>query len=588
MKRVENFEDKMAKTPVFAAFYRSTNFNFKINTHHTIPLNMRNTTPLIYLPLLTLLLLGCNLLKKTTGGKTSRNSTRGVEVPVQYSTTGDRNQDYVTRFKDAAVMEMERGGVPASIILAQGVLESGAGFSDLAQNANNHFGVKCGGSWKGASYYKLDDDKDKDGNPVESCFRKYASVNESFFDHGEFLRDPKKQHRYGWLFNLDRTDYKAWAKGLQSSGYATNPNYADRLIDLIERYRLYEFDRPGGSGQTLPPGTQPIPSTNPSTAGGNNGNSNQPNSARPNEQPTLPAPGAGRIQRVNDVKVVLSKEGETLEDIANAYKLNYLKVADYNDRGYVPGVRLRPNTRIFIQPKKDKWHGSASDHVVREGQTMFDIAQNYGMKLEKLRDRNRMKPGEEPATGEKLCLRGTRPKNMPVKLRDLSKNPVKPGTTTPTTPTTTTGNQPKMTPNNDDVLFEIGGDGKTSPTGQPSNTGTTTNPNTTGRPATTGTTFPDDPVPNSPGNNNTNTNNNTNNNNNNNGNWNGSWPSTPNNPPATNPNTPTVPPGAGHLVVKGDTLYSIARKYSITVARLKQLNNLPDDNIKIGQTLRVK
>jgi LysM repeat protein len=539
---------------------------------------MRNLIPLFAIILIGLS--ACDTFRNVP----SRRDSRGVEIPVQYSTTGDRNQDYVTRFKDAALLEMERGGVPASIILAQGILESGAGSSDLAKQANNHFGVKCGGSWNGKTYYKQDDDRDKDGKLIESCFRRYEDVSDSYYDHGEFLRDPKKHNRYGFLFNLDRTDYRAWARGLQSAGYATNPTYADQLINLIERYRLYEFDRPGGN--PLPPGTKPFPPNNAGTGTGTNttpgastsgGNTTTPPGTTPSTggtpgagtstpRPNLPPAGAGRIQRVNDVKVVLSREGETLDDIANAYRLNTLRVADYNDRGYLPGVVLKPNTRIFIQNKKDKWRGRASEHYVREGQNMFDISQVYGIKLSKLRSRNRMQANEEPAVGEKLCLRGTRPKNVPVKLRDTSKDPTRPNTT----PNANTPRPPSsMTPNTDDVLFEIGGEDPkpNQPNNPPNNTSNPApaKPTGPGRPSTTGNPYPGDPTPSQPNNNNWNNGNNTN--------------TTP--PPSNNIN-------GQHTIVKGDTLYSISRKYSITVSRLKQLNNLPDDSIRIGQTLRVQ
>lgn len=468
------------------------------------------------------------------------SSSKGGDVkPAAYSTSGNAQLDYIQLYHDAAQSEMQRGGVPASIVLAQGLLESAAGKSDLAQEANNHFGIKCGNDWKGKSYYKKDDDKDKEGNLKESCFRKYENVDESFLDHGQFLRDPKKHNRYGFLFNLDPTDYKAWARGLQSAGYATSPTYADQLIDLIERFRLYEYDQPG---KVVQPGAPPTTET--------------PVVTSPEGKPEV-APLNSRIGRVNDVKVVLSKDGETLEDIARAYHLNPDKVVSYNDRGYPPGVRLRPGTRIYIQPKKDKWRGKAADHYVREDQTMFDISQQYGMKLDKLRARNGVQQGQEPATGEKIKLKGSRKSGDYVKLRETIKDPSKPDPKPVISPST--GNEKdKMTPS-DELDFEIGTDADKN-----KDNGKTQPAPTSGKPSTTGADFPkDDPNP---------------------------QPATGWKPPITpdpTPDQPEVKPGY-HLVVKGDTLYNISKRYGLTVARLKQLNQMADDSIKIGQQLKVQ
>lgn len=138
---------------------------------------------------------------------------------------------YISKYNRIAVDEMRANGVPASITLAQGLLESGAGLSELAKKSNNHFGIKCHNEWKGERVYH-DDDK------LQECFRKYDNPEESFVDHSLFL----KKARYASLFTLDPTDYKGWAKGLKQCGYATEPRYAERLIDLIETYELYKYD----------------------------------------------------------------------------------------------------------------------------------------------------------------------------------------------------------------------------------------------------------------------------------------------------------------------------------------------------------
>jgi LysM repeat protein len=147
--------------------------------------------------------------------------------PISYTTLS-----YIDAFKTIAIAEMNKYGIPASITLAQGILESGSGSSDLAKYANNHFGIKCTSDWKGKAYYKDDDQRD-------DCFRVYKDPQESYKDHSEFL----KRKRYASLFELDKNDYRNWALGLKNAGYATNPKYPDLLINLIEKYQLYQYDQ---------------------------------------------------------------------------------------------------------------------------------------------------------------------------------------------------------------------------------------------------------------------------------------------------------------------------------------------------------
>jgi flagellum-specific peptidoglycan hydrolase FlgJ/LysM repeat protein len=512
---------------------------------------MRITT--ICLLLLAFATQSCSYLRETfsnsgnrdkRSAESSSSKNKGIDqtaiAPVEYSTS-DRNLDYVTKFNRAAVLQMERLGVPSSITLAQGILESAAGTSELAKQANNHFGIKCGGNWNGKTFYKQDDDRDEKGNLKESCFRKYESVEESFLDHGQFLRDPKKATRYGYLFNLDRTDYKSWARGLQAAGYATAPDYATKLIDLIERYKLFQYDVPGATP----------PQTFPGTPGAGENGGVKPEG--PNA-PDAPATASGRIGRVNDIKVIATREGETLADVARAYRLSVDKVVDYNDRGYPPGVRLKPNTHVFIQCKKSQWSGRATDHIVRENQTMFDIAQLYGIRLESLLARNGLARGQEPEVNERIRLRKSTRPLQPIKLRETPKE-----TATPSSPggVTSNPNEGKMI-NDGDLDFEISPTG-TVPTSKPntSNTNSGTTFPGTKPPATSGAPYPDNTKPSDP---------------------------TPTKPPVEE-----KPVAAGyHRVVKGDTLYKLSRDYNTTVDRLKQLNKLPSADIQIGQVLRVQ
>ncbi|MEO1408768.1 MAG: glucosaminidase domain-containing protein [Bacteroidota bacterium] len=289
---------------------------------------------------------------------------------------------YIEKYKDIAIAEMERAGVPASIKLAQGLLESGAGTSTLAKRANNHFGMKCGARWEGKTFYREDDDYDENGKLIKSCFRVYRNADASFVAHSEFLRDPNKNFRYGFLFRLNPRDYKAWARGLKKAGYATSPTYATNLINIIERYQLYRYDR-------MLPGT--IEDTGP------------------------PEDLALGIQRVNDVKLVLAVANETPADIALRTGVSISRILKYNERINDPNQALRKNERVYLQRKRSSYRGQKKFHFVRAGETMFSIAQRYGLRLDKLYRKNRMEEGSEPATGSQLKIRGwTRVKKAPA------------------------------------------------------------------------------------------------------------------------------------------------------------------------------
>lgn len=194
--------------------------------------------PLIYLILLGVVVSSCATRKTSQSKSTAKTSnSKPAEKTISGNTLISRYtaENYIERFKDIAIREMNSNGIPASITLAQGILESGNGNSSLAREANNHFGIKCTSEWKGKTILKDDDQKD-------DCFRVYTSAEESFRDHSEFL----KRKRYAALFELNKNDYQGWALGLKEAGYATNPRYAELLISLIERYNLNSFDRKEG------------------------------------------------------------------------------------------------------------------------------------------------------------------------------------------------------------------------------------------------------------------------------------------------------------------------------------------------------
>jgi flagellum-specific peptidoglycan hydrolase FlgJ len=200
--------------------------------------NMKQS--LLVLIAFSILMSSCSLLKKEQQSAPLTQITKPAEPlknSEKVSTTTSSTiktpaESYIERFKIIAISEMNSSGIPASITLAQGILESGNGNSRLAKEANNHFGIKCSTEWKGETILQDDDNKD-------DCFRVYKSAEESFKDHTEFL----KRKRYALLFELDKNDYRGWANGLKTAGYATNPRYAELLISLIERYELNRFDR---------------------------------------------------------------------------------------------------------------------------------------------------------------------------------------------------------------------------------------------------------------------------------------------------------------------------------------------------------
>ncbi len=183
----------------------------------------------LLLPILITLLASCKSRQYSRNNRQIEKQATKVNPDYKTYTT----LSYIDAFKDAAISQMNSSGIPASIILAQGILESGNGNSSLAKYANNHFGIKCTSEWKGKGYYK-DDDKAND------CFRVYKDARESYRDHSEFL----KRKRYSFLFELDKNDYRNWAYGLKQAGYATNPKYPDLLINLITKYKLYQYDSP--------------------------------------------------------------------------------------------------------------------------------------------------------------------------------------------------------------------------------------------------------------------------------------------------------------------------------------------------------
>jgi len=306
--------------------------------------------------------------------------------------------NYIEKYKKIAVREMERSGIPASITLAQALLESNAGNSELARKAHNHFGIKCHSGWKGKTYHKKDDDYDEFGNLKKSCFRRYKSAEDSYIAHSEFLRDPNKANRYGFLFRYSTSDYRRWARGLKRAGYATSGSYDDKLINLIESYELYKFDKMSFDKFKDELGINPDEAI------------------------------AGLdIRRVNDVKVVFAKDNITVQNISILTGVSMKQLGKFNEALPAANDTLAANYRVFLQPKRCSFRGRRKWHYMRPGETLFDISQLYGVKLYKLYSRNRMAKSSEPQVNERIKLKGWK-----VRKGERPRLISEPGTTSPT------------------------------------------------------------------------------------------------------------------------------------------------------------
>ncbi|KPK87003.1 MAG: hypothetical protein AMS27_03695 [Bacteroides sp. SM23_62_1] len=276
-------------------------------------------------------------------------------------------EEYILVYKGIAIAEMNRSGIPASITLAQGMVESDNGNSRLAMKANNHFGIKCHG-WKGKKIYHDDDERNE-------CFRKYKSAEESYIDHTDFLMNSP---RYEALFYLDQTDYKGWAKGLKRAGYATSSTYADALIRVIEENELYKYDEPIRRRRTDELAQADI------------------------EEFTVEIPHRKILTR-NRINYIIVQDGDTYNGLSEEFDMMPFELAKYNE--IERNAKLVPGQVLYIQPKRNKASVEFKHHTVEEGETMYQISQMYGIKLHKLYKKNLMKEGTEPAPGDVLWLR---------------------------------------------------------------------------------------------------------------------------------------------------------------------------------------
>ena len=279
-------------------------------------------------------------------------------LSLQAQSRNKQYEEYIKKYRDLAVEEMKRYHIPASITLAQGLLESGAGQSELARKSNNHFGIKCGGDWRGKTVRHDDDARGE-------CFRAYKHPKESYEDHSKFLVN---RPRYASLFKLQITDYKGWSRGLKKAGYATNPRYADQLIGIIELYDLHKYDTKGGLKWMK-----------------ENPNPHQPYIA-------------------NDLLYIVVRPGDSWKSISKEFDISKKKLRKYND--LYKGYALQVGDILYLEKKNKRADKEHIVHVLRAGESMHGISQKYGIRLKNLYKLNKMNPDDPaPKTGTILRLR---------------------------------------------------------------------------------------------------------------------------------------------------------------------------------------
>ena len=279
-------------------------------------------------------------------------------LTLQAQTRNKQYEAYIKKYRELAVEEMKKYHIPASITLAQGLLESGAGQSALARKSNNHFGIKCGSDWYGKTVSHDDDARGE-------CFRAYKHSKDSYEDHSKFLAG---RPRYASLFNLNITDYKGWARGLKKAGYATNPRYADQLIGIIELYELYKYDDKNYLKWLK---------------------------KNPNPHQTYIA---------NDLLYIVVRAGDSWKSISQEFDISQKKLRKYND--LYKGYALQVGDILYLEKKNKKADKEHIVHVLRAGESMYSISQKYGIRLKNLYKLNKMDEDDPtPKTGTILRLR---------------------------------------------------------------------------------------------------------------------------------------------------------------------------------------
>ena len=274
----------------------------------------------------------------------------------------DNRMEYVENYSSYAIQNMRMYKVPASITLAQGILESGSGKSELARKSNNHFGIKCGSHWSGRKTYHDDDAKNE-------CFRAYKSVLDSYNDHSKFLTS---NNRYSNLFTLQIDDYRSWAKGLSKAGYATNPNYASRLISIIEDLKLYSFDE---------------------------------GIKHPRPMKEYASSQGHKVHSLNDLNIVKAKNGDTYYKLAKRFGLTLRQIHKYNNTKQYNQELLKTDDIVYLEPKR--FRSKKNKFIVlSKNSSPIEISQLQGIRLNSLMRKNHYSsPDEQLRKGEKVFLR---------------------------------------------------------------------------------------------------------------------------------------------------------------------------------------
>jgi len=297
---------------------------------------------------------------------------------------------YIEKYKGIALEQERRHGIPATITLAQGILESGAGKSGLTRNSNNHFGIKALGGWSGGVYKAWDDE------PQKSSFRVYASASDSFEDHSKVLLAP----RYRSLFSKSIYDYRGWAIGLQKCGYATAKNYAVALIGFIDTYKIYAVN----GGVKLRAGkTVVIKQTTNSAAPVFDDDVVMDDDEVSEEEQTVKEVVTRYVVDINDIACTILYPGTTLSSISMQYDIPKDQLLEFNE--VVVEEELHEGDIIFLDKKKKKFTGPKDFYTVREGDTLYGISQQFGIKVANLAKMNHMEVSEKVMEGDKIRLK---------------------------------------------------------------------------------------------------------------------------------------------------------------------------------------
>lgn len=289
-------------------------------------------------------------------------------------------EEYIKTYKDIAIKKQKEYKIPASITLAQGILESGSGNSTLAKKANNHFGIKCHKTWNGKTYRMDDDAKDE-------CFRKYKKAEDSYRDHSLFLT---QRGRYSFLFEYKTTDYKKWAYGLKKAGYATNPKYPQLLIRIIEKYDLAKYDKSSVSSSKSKNINKKV--------------SGKASSVTISDFKKSELWSSGRqVYKNNGKKLIIIEKGDTYYGLAEEFEMYQWQFRKYNDLSKTHVLQI--GEIIYLQKKKRKAERKHKFHVVKEGESMQRISQLYGIRLSRLYKMNNLPKNVQVSVGKQIILR---------------------------------------------------------------------------------------------------------------------------------------------------------------------------------------